>query len=343
MLLLGAASGCVRLDYDAPPRPPATNPGDIDAAARAGDSGLGSGAAMDAAVRDGGALVSDAAYADDAKLGDADADSAAHAAPQPAMDSGAHDASPTPMSIDASAPDAGYSGGDDSNDSKASASSDDSLKDAGATRACSELSNVVFCDGFEDVALANWTYEVVQNGTLARSTVRAHSGSASMRATTGAPSANNAARKGVRAFDHVESGDLWVRYYYYVPNTVVISPSFSTVVVAEIEQPYFGFSLLDFGTQVNLGVLGAMYDGTAALAKDRWTCVELHVQIAASGGRFEAYLDGTLAVRTRALATLPAMGYTSLDVGIHYTDPKQGPVEAFVDDVAASTSRIGCD
>ena len=57
----------------------------------------------------------------------------------------------------------------------------------------------------------------------------------------------------------------------------------------------------------------------------------------------KAYIDGQLAASTAAIDTLPDRGYTSLDVGIHYTDPKQGPVEAFVDDVAAGTSRIGCN
>jgi hypothetical protein len=71
--------------------------------------------------------------------------------------------------------------------------------------------------------------------------------------------------------------------------------------------------------------------------------VELHVQIDASKGVFEAYLDGTLAAKSPATATLPALGYTSVDVGIHFTDPTQGPVEAYVDDVVAGFTRLGCN
>jgi hypothetical protein len=164
-----------------------------------------------------------------------------------------------------------------------------------------------------------------------------------LRATTGAAGSNNAARYGVAAFPHQKSGDIWLRYYYYIPSSTVVNPAFSTCVVSEIEPPYFGFSLVVLPSRVDIRVFDTAYQGTMAFPRDRWTCVELHVQIDAAAGRFEAYLDGALAVRSPATDTLPGMGYTSVDVGIHYTDPNQGPVEAYVDDVVATTARIGCN
>jgi hypothetical protein len=69
----------------------------------------------------------------------------------------------------------------------------------------------------------------------------------------------------------------------------------------------------------------------------------MHVFIDPSVGLYEAYLDGALAVRSMLTNTLPADGFTAAEVGVHYADPGQGPVEVYVDDVVVGTSRIPCD
>jgi hypothetical protein len=152
------------------------------------------------------------------------------------------------------------------------------------------------------------------------------------------------ARYGAKPFPHLKTGDIWLRSYYYIPGSTVANPSFSTCLVTEIEPPYFGFSLIVLPSRVDIGVGSTFYMGTKAIAHDRWVCVELHVKIDPTAGVFEAYLDGTLAATSPTTTnTLPAMGYTSIDVGIHYTDPSQGPVDLYVDDVLASTARLGCN
>jgi hypothetical protein len=219
----------------------------------------------------------------------------------------------------------------------------DGAIDAGAFNACPERSDALFCDGFEDPAFSRWSYDIKMNGTLSRSTAQHRSGAGSLQATTGAAGTTNVARYGAEPFGHQKSGEIWLRYYYYLPSTTTVSSGFSTGVVAEIEQPYFGFSLIVRATRVDIGQGNTMYQGTLSFPRDHWTCVELHVQIDQSAGFFEAYLDGALAVRSPATNTLPAQGYTSADVGIHYTDTNQGPVEAFVDDVVAARNRVPCD
>jgi hypothetical protein len=202
----------------------------------------------------------------------------------------------------------------------------------------------LFCDGFEDPAFSRWSYTVIKNGSVVRTSAPVRSGAGSLRATTGAVSTtNNAARYGVKAFAHQKSGDIWLRYYYYVASSVVVNPYFSSGVVAEIEPPYFGFSLIILPDRVDIGAFDTKYPGTMAFPRDHWTCVELHVQIDPSAGIFEAYLDGALAAQSPATNTLPAKGYTSADVGIHYTDLAQGPVEVYVDDVVAANVRVGCN
>ena len=177
----------------------------------------------------------------------------------------------------------------------------------------------MFCDGFEDPTFSRWSYTVIMHGSVVRTTTPVRSGAGSLRATTGAAggSTNNAARYGVKAFANQKSGDIWLRYYYYVASSVVVNPYFSSGVVAEIEPPYFGFSLIILPDQVDIGAFSKRYPGTMAFPRDRWTCVELHVKIDASAGVFEAYLDGALAAHSPATNTLPADGYTSADVGIH--------------------------
>ncbi len=48
-------------------------------------------------------------------------------------------------------------------------------------------------------------------------------------------------------------------------------------------------------------------------------------------------------MQSPATDTLPDMGYTSVDIGIHYADLGQGPVTAYVDDVIAGFQRYGCN
>jgi hypothetical protein len=222
---------------------------------------------------------------------------------------------------------------------------DASVRDGAApTNLCPERSDALFCDGFEDPAFSRWSYTKITNGSVVRATTPVHSGAGSLRATTGAVgTTNNAARYGAKVFANQKSGDIWLRYYYFVASSVVVNPYFSSGVVAEIEPPYFGFSLIILPDRVDIGAFDTRYPGTLVFPRDHWTCVELHVKIDPSAGIFEAYLDGALAAQSPATNTLPAKGYTSADVGIHYTDLAQGPVEVYVDDVVAANLRVGCN
>jgi hypothetical protein len=324
MVALTLMFGCVRLGYDARRVPTEEKPAPHD------DAGVDR--VFDAAIADAGSR-SDASVVD-ASVPDASAKDAAVPAEAGALDATVPEdtgvpndgAMPEPMDAEMD-----------------SGSNDADVVDSGSSELCTERSDALFCDGFEDPDYTRWSYTVIKNGAADRTTTRAHSGVASLKATTGAAAPDNAARRGAKAFAHQKSGDIWLRYYYYVPTSTVVNRAFSTCVVEEIEPPFFGFALLILPSRVDIGAFDQMYQGTMAFPRDRWTCVELHVQIDAVAGFFEAYLDGALAVRSPATDTLPDMGYTSVDVGIHYTDSTQGPVEAYVDDVVAGNTRVGCN
>jgi hypothetical protein len=313
------AVGCVRLGYDA--QRPAVDAGP-DASHQ--DAGV---------TRDQDAAATDAAMRMEAGSTDAAMDAATDAATS--VDSSTPDA--TSPSHDAALPDPIEAGPMDSGEP-----GDDSAVDSGAKDLCPERSDVLFCDGFED-DFSRWSYSVVDNGSVARSTTHVRTGESSLRAATGAAGGNSHARYGTEVFDHQKSGDIWARYYYYLPSSTVVTSYFSSGVVSEVEPPYVGFSLIIKPDGLDIAVGNTFYRRTGTFPRDRWTCVELHVKIDAAAGIYEAYLDGVIAVRSPETDTLPDMGYTSLDVGIHYTDPGQGPIEVFVDDVIAGTTRIGCD
>ncbi len=220
---------------------------------------------------------------------------------------------------------------------------EDDEPDAGGGSTCLERDDALFCDGFEDPDFAQWDYTAIENGTVTRSTARVRTGAASLRATTGASGQTNYARYGARVFDHQTSGDIWLRYYYFVPSSTAVSTMFSSGLVGEIEPPYFGFSLTIRPDRTDIAAANTLYRSSTPFPRDRWTCVELHVKIDSSSGYFEAYFDGDLAIKSPNTDTVPDMGYTNVDLGIHYTDPGQGPVEVFVDDVVAGNQRVGCD
>jgi hypothetical protein len=209
---------------------------------------------------------------------------------------------------------------------------------------CPERPGQLFCDGFEDPTLMRWAYEITDNGMVARSTARAHSGQASLHATTGSGGTNNQARKATTALANTKSGDLWMRYYYYLPSSVVVNNQFSCGVMSEITEPYAGFSLLVLPSRVDISSMSGFFQGTMAFPRDSWVCVELHVHIDPTNGLFEAYLDGTLAAKSPSpVNSLPADGYTAAEVGVHYAQQGQGPVDVYVDDVVIGRARVPCD
>lgn len=243
---------------------------------------------------------------------------------------------------DAALQDARVAGEDAGSDEDAGAD-DAGTTDGGPIELCPERPDVLFCDGFEDPNFTRWSYPRTVNGTVEQASSPTHSGVGSLHSVTGAAGDNNEARYGVKIFGGQKTGEIWVRAFYFIPLSVVVNTSFSTIVVAENVPPYFGFSLSVRPTGVDITQGNTWYRSATVFPRDTWTCVEMHIKVdATANGIVEAFLDGARVVNATNIVTLPATGYTSFDVGIHYTDPGQGPVELYVDDAAAGHERIGC-
>lgn len=217
--------------------------------------------------------------------------------------------------------------------------------DAGAIDLCPKRADALFCDGFDDPMLKNWPIKLQMNGTGTHITMNPKpSGEGALRSTTGAAGPTNYVRYGANVFDHQKSGDIWLRYFYYIPSSTLITASFSSAAIGELESPNFTVYLLIRPDGVDVSTGSAFYRSATVFPRDQWVCVELHVQIDDTAGAYEAYLDGTRIVRTgMPTDTLPTNGYTGFDVGIHATAPTQGPVEVFVDDVVAGPVQVGCN
>ena len=218
--------------------------------------------------------------------------------------------------------------------------------DAGANDLCPKRADALFCDGYDDPMLKNWPLKLQMNGSGMHITKdpKPYSGEGALRATTGAPGPTNYVRYGANVFDHQKSGDIWLRYFQYIPSSTMITASFSSAAIGELESPNFSVYLLIRPDGVDVSTGSAFYRSAIVFPRDKWVCVELHVEIDDTAGAYEAYLDGTRIVRTgMPTDTLPTNGYSTFDVGIHATASNQGPVEVFVDDVVAGPVQVGCD
>lgn len=341
-IALALTSGCLRFGYG-------PDTGLLDAGFDAGSFHDGGHDA------DGGKLPlpMDGGNMDAAHGGDADG---ANVAPDAAVldaSSGVDTGVTDPTGSDASMSDSGMtdSGAIDSGVQDAGAV-DSSLPDPGTTDPvdpawtadCPDEPGVLFCDGFEN-GLGMWGH-LHMRGSTAVSMDFERTGSYSMRASTSASTSNeqSQARRSVQVFGHRKSGELWARFYYYLPSSVVLTRKVSISVISEAEPPWLGFSVLI--TPTGLGLESLATERTISLTqfpRDQWVCVEMHVLVAPpSEGVFEYFLNGARIIGAN-MNTIPNQGYTNFELGVHYADYNQGSVTAYSDDVKLGTRRIGCD
>lgn len=203
--------------------------------------------------------------------------------------------------------------------------------------------NAQFCDGFEDPALVAWDYFIENDGTTARSLVRAYRGSASLYTQIFNVATYKAARRGVNLFPGLVAGDLYVRAFYWIPASSQITDQLSIMVTGNNIDPFPSANVLLVPGEIHLNVEVSGTFGALNFPHDRWTCVELHIVIDPAGGVIEAWVDGMLRATGSDLDTEVAGGYTNVDIGVHYATPAQAPAEMWVDEVVVDLTPIGCN
>jgi hypothetical protein len=248
-----------------------------------------------------------------------------------ARDAGDHDASDGAVErADAGGPDA----------------SSDAASDAGrAPSACDDaLSDVVFCDGFEDGTLLDpWTETFGEPGGAVLETERTYRGAGALRASVSGAEARSAiVLRGPKA---TTEGDVYARAYYYLASGGPDPLRLTALLFAER-----GGESLGVGAQladtfyVHVGPVPARYPSPAAppVPRDRWFCVQFHVRVGAAGA-VHLSVDGTEVFAMDPVATLPPGGLQDLIVGIEYSADTAGPATLYADEIAVDGAPIPCD
>jgi hypothetical protein len=212
----------------------------------------------------------------------------------------------------------------------------------GDVAACyGEIAGALFCDGFEDEALGAWLPPNEDGGSVDRVVYEVHAGSGALHAEFLEVGGHGFVT--TDSFGTLESGDFYVRAYYYVQSSVGFSGA-ALLAVGNCETQ-------DFTTLVVSGETPALFSteprfsyGTSSMGipRDGWFCVVLHVHISI-GGTVALTIQGNEGLSVTPADTRVEGGYNCLSVGILGSGPEQPPFEVLVDDVALATSPLSCD
>ena len=193
----------------------------------------------------------------------------------------------------------------------------------------------LLCDDFESLGLSAWT--TTTSGGSAELTVdRAFRGDSSVHVTTLA--AGSTARL-AHPHPNVSSGTLYTRAYWYFPSAGLSSGTSELTSAGD-----------DSGVHHHLGIDGdspillVNNDSSASsitITSDTWTCIEIEVQVAATG-RARLRIGNALAASLDGLNTAVAGGYEQTSFGAYFTEDSVGAIEFFIDDVIVADAPIGC-
>lgn len=343
VIAVALSGGCLRFGYGREAKP-AVQTGD----ASVFDAGGGDAGVMDAAASGDAAYSGDAAHKGDA----ADSGDAAAAADTGPRDGGA-DAGDSEPSLDASVvpQDGGMDaavGGELDAATRDAGMEDAAIRDAameaGTIDPCIGRTDLEFCGGFEGSEA--WSSSLGVNATATVTDERAHAGSFSLHLTSGAASSSpKYARRDALVFNGQSSGNIWARAFLYLTSATVIDANTALAVLrlSEDESPYGGCSFVIRTDYVELAGVSTRYRALSPFPRDKWTCVELHVEIDATAGWCNAYVDSSQASQSHQMDTLPDGGYGMVSVGMELVNSAQGPIDLYIDDVAADYTRIGCN
>lgn len=217
----------------------------------------------------------------------------------------------------------------------------DALADSGADAfdagpPCPALPGVVFCESFEGAPkLGTLVGDVIVDP------VRAYRGTMSQHAATTGTS--EASWQLGQVLPTLTSGDLYARWFVYLPGTVT-SANLASVHLVESPLPFHGliFGLRDGIAELTSTEADITEFSTISIPRDRWVCLQMHVQISDTDGAIDGAVDGQpFGVKTN-IDTAPAAGYRNVHVGVFSTGSAAAPIEMWSDDVAVGTQPIPC-
>jgi hypothetical protein len=194
----------------------------------------------------------------------------------------------------------------------------------------------LFADGFEGT-LAPWT----ANGNVAVTSGPPTPFEGSSMLIAQCDSSSCTSRAEVPMPMTISSGTVYVRAYFYIPSGFPVND----ISIEEFVQT--GPTNLVLTSSPDIGLYDAIDmsltgQGTFALPRDVWSCVETQVVIAAApAGSWKASVDGTNRYSVTATNTF-AGGFDRLTIGITWAGATQPPSTVYVDDVVVDLKPIGC-
>ncbi len=201
----------------------------------------------------------------------------------------------------------------------------------------------LLCDGFEPVDVA-WDYQILDFGSVARSEERGAQGDASLKVDIDMVDEFKSARWGKNAvLEFLTDGELHIREYIFMPSTTVVADQLSIMVTGNLVDPFPSANVLLTPGKIHAVVEGEDRSEPFEFPRDRWVCLELHLQIDTTAGSISIEVDGSTIVSGTSLDTRVVGGYSNIDVGFHYATPTQPGSRMFVDEIVAATAPIGCD
>ncbi len=148
----------------------------------------------------------------------------------------------------------------------------------------------------------------------------------------------------VRSLASITSGEIYFRAYYYLESARLVDVTY--MVVAEYQVPFNHVSLSTYtGGDSYAWVDGPdifIHNPAVGVPTDRWFCTQAHVHVDGESGSFTSWVDGTMDEMQTDVDTLPAAGFTALQVGATWTGGGQGAYRMWVDEVALDDAPIPC-
>jgi len=203
------------------------------------------------------------------------------------------------------------------------------------------LPGVLFCESFEGapqlttVEAAAPTYVVADGSEIYRGQRALHSHSTRL----GEPAWILGG-----ALPAIMSGEVWARWYLYVPSEPVVI-DMASVHIVDMQAPNNGmvFGFTDTFVQIWSTEAAMAGNFTYAFPRDRWVCVRQHIVIADAGGSVETWLDATPGPAMTGIDTLPAGGYTNVHAGMWASNIGSAPMDLQTDELVIGRSSIPCD
>jgi hypothetical protein len=209
--------------------------------------------------------------------------------------------------------------------------------DAMPPEPCPALPGQIFCESFEGT-----NGLPISAGNVAVVDTRAFRGTHSQYAmTTGA---SEASWQIGLVLPTITSGDLYARWYTYVPSSIT-NLQLASVHLVENDLPFHGviYGVDDNHADVSCSEATLTATSTITVPRDRWVCAQMHVHISDTAGSVDGTIDGQTLPSLDNIDTLPAGGYHNVHCGLYATGFATEPMEVWTDELAIGTQPIDCD